>query len=132
MTEAPLNMYGGMQGVFSDGKPYAESYHPKVPERLDDKGFPVGALLIRLVPGRRRAVQLHVGQAAALLGAGDVDVLDVDAVCLLHPADDIPVSGLAVNHALMVTVVVQGHQDAEGPIVQRDNGIRKAKVRTPV
>lgn len=56
-------------------------------ERLDDEGFPVGALLLRLVPGRCRAVQLHVGQAAALLSAGDVDVLDVDAVCLLHPAD---------------------------------------------
>ena len=100
-------------------------------ERLDDEGFPVGALLLRLVPGRRRAVQLHVGQAAALLGAGDVDVLDVDAVCLLHPADDIPVSGLAGDHALMVAVVIQERQDAERPVVQRDNGISEAKVRTP-
>lgn len=132
MTEAPLNMYGGMQGVFSDRKPYVESYHPEVPERLDDQGLPVGALPVRLVPGRRRALQFSVGQAAALLGAGDVYVLDVYAVCVLHPADDISVSGLAGDHALMVAVVIQGRQDAEGPIVQRDNGIRKAKVRTPV
>ena len=88
------------------------SNQAEVAERLDNEGLPVWPHLVRLVPGRRRAVQFSVGQAAALLGAGDVYVLDVDAVCVLYPADDIPVSGLAGDHALMVAVVVQGCQDA--------------------
>ena len=39
--------------------------------------------------------------------------------------------GLAGDHALMVAVVIQERQDAERPVVQRDNGISEAKVRTP-
>lgn len=47
------------------------------------------------------------------------------------PSGRIPVSGLAGDHALMVAVVIQERQDAERPVVQRDNGISEAKVRTP-
>lgn len=107
------------------------SDHPEMPERLDDQGLPIGALPVRLVPRRRRAILVCMGQTAALLGAGDVDVLHMDAVCLLHPADNVPVSGLAGDHALVVAVVVQERQDAERAIVQRGDGMRKAKVRAP-
>ena len=106
------------------------SNYPEVPERLDDKVFPVGAPLLRLVPGRRRAIRVRIGQTATLLGAGDVNVLDVDAVYLLYPAGDVRIGGLAGDHALVVAVVIQKRQDAERPVVQRDEGMRKAKVRT--
>ena len=90
-----------------------------------------GRFFSGLYPGDAARSSSMWARAAALLSAGDVDVLDVDAVCLLHPADDIPVSGLAGDHALMVAVVIQERQDAERPVIQRDNGISEAKVRTP-
>lgn len=111
--------------------PEGTRYHAEVAERLNDEGLPVGPLLFRLVSGRRRAAQLHVGQAAALLGPGYVYVLHVDAVRLFDPVDDIPVGGFAGDHALVVAVVVQERQDAERAVVQRDHGISKTKVRTP-
>lgn len=60
-----------------------------------------------------------------LLGIGVVSA--VIALVFLF----IPVSGLASDHALMVAVVIQERQDAERPVVQRDNGINEAKVRAP-
>lgn len=46
--------------------------------------------------------------------------------------DNIFVSSLSGDHALVVAVVFQAHQDAERPVTQWNNGAYKRKVRTPV
>lgn len=55
---------------------------------------------------------------------------DGDAVCLPDPDVDVFADRLPGEHALVVAVVFQEHQDAESAVAQRDHGINKAKVRT--
>lgn len=103
-----------------------------MPERRDDESLLVlPGLRLVVAGGWRPSFVLVLGESASLPRTGDVQVGDGLVVCLGDPRLDLRVSGLTAQSAMIGIVVAQGRQDAEGPIVQRNHGIRKAKARIP-